>query len=135
MDMMVWLRLPRRPQVTRIRGYGDGGFDPGEIQLTVLQLRRQMGRGGEVEDGGRGQPRFVHGQFPGAHQLPVTVEILGKAIVAGLHQLDGDGVDSLTDQMARHHADGDGFADSGIDSTDEEDAHNSGRFLAINVMG
>ena len=88
-----------------------------------------------MEDGGGGQSCFVNGELPGAHQFPVPVEILGEAVVAGLHQFDGDGVDALVHQIARHHADGDGFADSGVDSADEVDTHNSGRFLAINVMG
>ncbi|MPM91598.1 hypothetical protein SDC9_138729 [bioreactor metagenome] len=94
-----------------------------QIEGAVFQLRRQMGRGREAEDLGHGPPRLILRQKAALHQLAVAENIFGQPGVAGLHQLDGDHPAPGKTEKPRHHAEGDAFADIGIDPADLINAH------------
>ena len=48
-------------------------------------------------------------------------DVLGEAVVAGLHELDGEDVHAACGERAGHEPRGDGLADAGIDAGDEID--------------
>ena len=61
-----------------------------EVDRTVVDACRKMGRAGIGEDFGHCKPLVILRQIAGAHDAAVQVDVLGVSGIAGLNEFLGD---------------------------------------------